>query len=68
MGSCKECRYWYPAKHGRDGACARIAEVGTNPESPAWIYGPELTGSTYLETKPSFGCVLFEAKGDGLNG
>lgn len=60
MGNCKDCKHWGVATdthHVR--TCRAVGEDGLpGVVVPTADYGY----NAHLETGPSFGCVLFEAK------
>jgi hypothetical protein len=73
-GRCESCRFWQENKSGIDGATTFRAQVGDRwghcEAAPHDDYGPDVQATVVdhegynaaLHTRPTFGCVLWEAK------
>lgn len=58
FGYCRDCEHW------DGGYCDQIvtAMLGDDPRLLAIIDAPDILTDVFLQTKPEFGCVLWEKR------
>lgn len=61
---CRNCKYWAEGAQGNEGfgTCQKIEDsYPPEPETMAFL-STAYYGSTWLETRPDFGCTLYESE------